>query len=138
MGIQSHIEADILWHWGSNSSTTEPQGYLQSMSHGASDCKDKWNEGDPSCHTDGDEGADFYDAGREGSDFLKEKWTIPTKDLSKIYAKLDIYTSTPEKIEYCTNIMYIGHILTKYYGGLLTNVIEEHTAFMSEELDLWF
>ena len=79
-----------------------------------------------------------YDAGREGSDFLKEKWTVPTKDLSKIYAKIGIHTSTPEKIEYCTNILYIGHVLNKYFGGLLTNVFEEHTAFMSEELDLWF
>ena len=69
------------------------------MSHGASDCKDNLSEGDPSCHTYGDYGADFYDAGRKGSDFLEENWSVPTKDLSKIYAKIGINTSTPEKIE---------------------------------------
>lgn len=108
------------------------------MSHEASDCLDKWDSGDPSCHSDGDTGADFYNAGREGSDFLLEAWSIPYYDLSKIYEKINITTSTPAKIEYCTNIMYIGSVLTKHFSGILSITAEAHTAFMSEELDLWF
>lgn len=108
------------------------------MAHSSSDCLDSWNTGDPSCHGDGDEGGDFYTTGREGLDYLKELWTIPAEDISKVYKKLNIETSTPEKIEQCSTIMYIGHILEKYYSGILTPYIETHTAFMSEELDLWF
>ena len=37
-GVESHIEADVIWHWGRNTATTESQGYLQSMSHDGSDC----------------------------------------------------------------------------------------------------
>jgi hypothetical protein len=69
-GVESHIEADVIWHWGRNTNTTESQGYLQSMSHDGSDCKDSWNtagpNGEPSCHTLGDNGADFYNTGRGG------------------------------------------------------------------------
>ena len=70
------------------------------MAHGASDCKDSWNSRtDPTCHTLGDVGADFYNAAREGSDYLREKWTIPSKDLSKIYAMIGYPDESPELID---------------------------------------
>lgn len=67
-GVESHIEADVIWHWGRKTNTTESQGFLQSMSHDGSDCKDDWNTGaqSPNCHTDGDVGGDFYSGGRGG------------------------------------------------------------------------
>ena len=37
-GVESHIEADVLWHWGRKTDNTESQGFLQSMSHDGSDC----------------------------------------------------------------------------------------------------
>ena len=58
------------------------------MAHEASNCLDIWDRGDPSCHNDGDTGADFYDAGREGSDFLLEAWSFPYADLSKIFERM--------------------------------------------------
>lgn len=62
------MEADIIWHWGQSTSTTAPQGFLESMSHDASDCRDDWNSDTqkPNCHSDGDNGADFYDGGKGG------------------------------------------------------------------------
>ena len=39
-GVESHIEADVLWHWGRKTDKTESQGFLQSMSHDGSDCRD--------------------------------------------------------------------------------------------------
>ena len=54
IGVESHIEADVVWHWGRRTPTTQPQGYLESMSHDASDCRDDWNSGSqkPNCHSD--------------------------------------------------------------------------------------
>jgi hypothetical protein len=83
-------------------------------------------------------GADFYDAARGGFDYLNDNWTIPTDDLSKIYLLHGMAGEPPEKIEFCTTLMYIGNLLTRYYSGLLTWFFEDHTAFMTEELDLWY
>lgn len=82
-GVSSHIEADILWHWGRSANGTASQGFLQSMSHDGSDCLDNWDSGTqkPNCHSDGDSGADFYLGGKGGMAWHNETWTVPTKDL---------------------------------------------------------
>lgn len=112
-GVESHIEADVIWHWGKASSTSSSQGFLQSMSHVASDCDDDWNSGSqkPNCHSDGDIGADFYLGGRGGTAWLQHKWKVPAKDLAKIYKTMNLMNETSLKITGCTSIMFIGSVL---------------------------
>jgi hypothetical protein len=96
-GVESHIEADVIWHWGRNTNTSEDQGFLQSMSHDGSDCLDSWNTGTdtrPSCHSLGDVGADFYNTGRGGMRWHNETWTIPTSDLELIYKSMNLPNET--------------------------------------------
>lgn len=90
-GIQSHIEADIIWHWGKSNLTSSEQGFLQSMSHIASYCLDDWNTGSqkPNCHSIGDTGADFYLSNKGSLDTVGDVWKIPTKDLSNIYTLIN-------------------------------------------------
>lgn len=110
------------------------------MSHGASDCRDDWNSDtqNPNCHHDGDNGADFYDSGKGGHKWMLDEWRIPTEDLSKIYAGMGYANETAEKIEKCTTIMFVGSILERYFSDMITFKYENHTAFLTEELDLWF
>jgi hypothetical protein len=139
-GVESHIEADVLWHWGRKTDNTQSQGFLQSMSHDGSDCNDDWNNPNqsPNCHTDGDNGADFYDGGRGGTLWVNETWSIPTGDLEQIYKTMNLPDESSEKIAECTLVMYIGSILTHYYANLITFHFDTHAAFLSEELDLWY
>ena len=34
--------------------------------------------------------------------------------------------------------MYLGTVVTKHLSGILTRAAEVNTAYMAEELDLWF
>jgi glycosylphosphatidylinositol phospholipase D len=141
-GVESHIEADVIWHWGRNTATTESQGYLQSMSHDGSDCKDSWNtpgaEGQPSCHTLGDNGADFYDTGRGGMAWQNETWTIPVTELSEIYKTMNLTEESPQKLVECTLTMYLGSILERHFSSLITFHFDTYASFLTEELDLWY
>jgi len=139
-GVMSHIEADVLWHWGRKTDTTESQGFLQSMSHDGSDCKDDWNSGSqsPNCHSDGDSGADFYAGGRGGMAWHNETWSIPTNDLEKIYKTMNLPNESSTKIAECTLVMYIGSILERHYANMITFHYDTHAAFLTEELDLWY
>jgi hypothetical protein len=64
------------------------------MSHDGSDCQDEWNtggaDGRPSCHTLGDNGADFYDTGKGGMTWQNETWTIPVTDLEMVYKSMNL------------------------------------------------
>ena len=138
-GVQSHIEADVIWHWGRNSNTTESQGFLQSMSHDGSDCSDVWNSGsNPTCHTLGDVGGDFYNTGRGGMAWHNETWTIPTDDLEQIYKSMNLPNETSQKIFECTLTMYLGSILQRHFAALITFHYDNHASFLTEELDLWY
>lgn len=139
-GVMSHIEADVLWHWGRKTDTTESQGFLQSMSHDGSDCKDDWNTGSqsPNCHSDGDAGADFYNGGRGGMAWHNETWSIPTNDLELIYKSMNLPNETSLKIAECTLTMYLGSILERHYANMITFHYDTHAAFLTEELDLWY
>ena len=86
----------------------------------------------------GDSGADFYDGGKGGSQFTSEFWSIPTEDLSKIYATMNLTNETSAKIEKCTTLMYVGALLEHRFGDIATLYYANHTAFLTEELDLWF
>ena len=110
------------------------------MSHVASDCDDNWNSGSqkPNCHTDGDVGADFYLGGRGGTAWLEHKWKVPTKDLAKIYESMNLKNETSLKITGCTSIMYIGSVLEQYFTSYVTSKYDQHTAFLTEDLDFWF
>lgn len=78
-GVESHVEADVQWHFGKNSKTSENQGFLNSMSHDGSYCRDdEWGTVDPTCHNIGDLGADWYIGGRGNMDFFNESWSVPT------------------------------------------------------------
>lgn len=81
-GVTSHMEADIVWHWGKND-----QGFLRAMSHDGSDCFDRWDSKTglmrPTCHIDGDVGADLYLSGRESHfDWANQTMTFPIADLA--------------------------------------------------------
>ena len=107
-GIIAHDESDVLWHWGRQNSFSDQQGFLHSMSHDSSDCLDEWNEGtDPTCHTLGDVGADFFLAYRGGLDWLDRVWKVPTYDLSQIYQRIGLNISQWE-IGGCMSLMFIG------------------------------
>ena len=110
------------------------------MCHDGSDCKDIWssNTDKPSCHSDGDSGADFYIGGRGGLGFLNETWTIPTKDLSKIYESMGMPNETSNKIQRCTMLMYAGSLLERHFANLITFYYDSHAAFLAEDLDLWY
>lgn len=73
-GIVSHDFADFTWHWGINTpNTSDDQGFLRSMSHNQSYCKDQWNVNignDPSCHSIGDTGADMVNSKRGNLAFV--------------------------------------------------------------------
>jgi glycosylphosphatidylinositol phospholipase D len=110
------------------------------MSHDGSDCKDDWNSGSqsPNCHTDGDSGADFYDAGRGGMAWRNETWSIPTADLEQIYKTMNLPDESSTKIAMCTLTMYIGSVLEGHFASMLTFHYDVHAAFLTEELDLWY
>jgi hypothetical protein len=110
------------------------------MSHAASDCRDDWGSGEqkPNCHTMGDTGADFYLGGRGGTAWLEHKWRVPTKDLHKIYESIGLPNESAAKILGCTSVMFIGSVLEQFFTSYVTYMYDKHTAFLTEELDLWF
>ena len=137
-GVMAHDEADVLWHWGRQNNVSDEQGFLHSMAHDSSDCLDEWNSGtDPTCHTIGDTGGDFFLAYRGGLDWLNTIWRVPTSDLSKIYQRIDLNISELE-IGACMAVMYTGAVAEKVGSGLIFENYGKHTAFLAEEIDLWF
>ena len=137
-GVMAHDESDVLWHWGRQANFSDEQGFLHSMSHDSSDCLDKWNEGtDPTCHTMGDVGGDFFLAYRGGLDWLDTIWRVPTSDLSQIYQRMGLNISEWE-IGGCMAVMFIGAIAEKVGAGLIFENYGKHAAFLAEEVDLWF
>lgn len=65
-------------------------------------------------------------------------WKVPTEHLSKIYSNMGYPNETAEKIKECTTVMYIGSFLEKNFADMITFYFENHTAFLTEELDLWY
>jgi hypothetical protein len=111
------------------------------MSHDGSDCLDDWASGkqNPNCHSDGDIGADFWIGGRGGANYFNTSWTVPTKDLSAIYREMmNITDQSSSQIYFCTTEMYIGAILERHFANLITFYFDHHTAFLTEDLDLWY
>lgn len=134
----SHDESDVLWHWGQHSSVSDDEGFLRAMSHDSSDCLDEWNSGtDPTCHTIGDTGADFFLAYRGGLDYLNKVWNVPTSFLSEVYQKMGLSISELE-IAGCMAIMFTGAMAEKLGSGLIFEYFGKHAAFLAEEVDLWF
>ena len=68
---------------------------------------------------------------------MVEEWMIPTKDLSAIYTNMG-YNEPAEKIENCTSLMFVGSLLERRFGDIVTLYYANHTAFLTEELDLWY
>ena len=110
------------------------------MSHDGSDCEDNWDDPrqKPNCHKDGDEGADFYLSGRGETNWLNEKWTLPTNDLAKIYESMNLKGESAQKIYLCAMTMYGGTVIEKYITSKIRNDYDSHSAFLTEELDLWY
>jgi hypothetical protein len=110
------------------------------MGHDASDCRDEWGKMDP-CPI-----ATLMEMWELIFTMLQEVDSIILLIIGlfqlMIYPRFISYMECPnepaEKIEFCTTLMYIGNLLTRYYSGLLTWFFEDHTAFMTEELDLWY
>ena len=116
-GTIAHDESDVLWHRGRQNSFSDQQGFLHSISHDSSNCLDELNEGtDPTCHTLGDVGADFFLAYRGGLDWLDRVWKVPTYDLSQIYQRIGLNISQWE-IGGCMSVMFIGALAERIGSG---------------------
>ena len=70
--------------------------------------------------------------------WMEDDWKIPSDDMSKVYASMGYTEETPEKIDQCTTIMYVGSLLEHYYAGIITRYYENHSAFLTEEADTWY
>lgn len=55
------------------------------MANAASDCNGDWEGTNPSCHTMGDNGGDFFESGRGGLGYNTNNWEVPNEDLALIY-----------------------------------------------------
>ncbi len=132
-GIESHGISDVVWHWGDEVPGSDEQGYLHSMGHMASDCKDEWTD----CHTPGDAGGDFYLAYRGGLRWLSDYWTVPVPDLDSIYKEMGSPTNTKVMTE-CLMMLYTGARLESLVSVLVLPQYEKKAAFLTEDLDLWF
>jgi glycosylphosphatidylinositol phospholipase D len=132
-GVESHGEADVIWHWGKQTNNTDLQGYLRAMSHMASDCQDIWED----CHGVGDTGADLYLALRGNLSWMSQSWSIPVDDLYNIYKSIDLEVPK-NRLWACPEIMYTGTIFERLGGGADLFDSEIHAAFLTEDLDLYF
>ena len=132
-GIESHGISDIVWHWGRKDRNTDDQGFLHSMGHMTSDCKDNWNH----CHNRGDRGGDVYLAFRGDLKWSNQKWRVPIKDLQEMYESISVPSDTTTMTQ-CAIIMYLGVKLEPIASFYLLSEDEKNAAFLSEELDLWY
>ena len=70
---------------------------------------------------------------------MNEFWSIPTRDLEKIYKSMNITSGVSAlEIRGCTMLMYVGSLLEKHFSSLLTFRYDTHSSFLTEDLDLWF
>jgi hypothetical protein len=63
---------------------------------------------------------------------------VPTKDLHKLYEQFGFPEESQLKILKCTSIMFIGSVLEQFFTSFVTYMYDKHTAFLTEELDLWY
>lgn len=109
------------------------------MSHDGSYCRDdEWGTVNPSCHGIGDLGADWYIGGRGGADFFNETWSVPTEDLSKIYATMNLTEEYPDKIFVCTKTLYVLGVLERHAASIISFYFDSRAAFLTEDLDFWY
>lgn len=132
-GIESHGISDVVWHWGRDANNADKQGFLHSMGHMTSDCKDNWNN----CHDRGDVGGDMVLGFRGDSKWINKIWKIPIKDLQEIYNELSIKSDRTSMTQ-CAIMMYLGVRLEPVAAYYLLMKNERNAAFLSEELDLWY
>jgi len=132
-GIESHGISDVVWHWGKQDKNTDEQGFLHSMGHMTSNCKDNWNN----CHNRGDRGGDVYLAFRGDLKWINNIWRIPIKDLHEIYKSISVL-SDEKTMALCSLMMYVGMKLEPIASLYLLSEDEKNAAFLSEELDLWY
>lgn len=132
-GVESHGIADVLWHWGKTDNTEDAEGFLNSMSHGDSDCEDDWRK----CHTLGDEGADLYLSYRGGFKWMSKSWRIPFKELNEIYTSIGLQAPIKTMTE-CAIKMYLGTHLERPYAIAELVKDEIRSSFLAENVDSWF
>jgi len=132
-GVHSHVESDIIWHWGPESDYAQQQGYLHSMSHISSDCGDVWEN----CHGLGDTGADLYLSYKQHESIYQETWMVPTFHLEKIYKliNLDVPSSL---LGDCMLAMYAVAKVDSALGGLALSLFNDRSPFLTEELDQFY
>ena len=109
------------------------------MTHSSPFCHDEWNSGSsPTCHTIGDNGGDLFLSYRGNLDWFNTIWHVPTADLSKVYTSINFNASALE-IGACMTLMYTGAVLEKLAAGTIAYwYYDKYSAFLSEEIDLWF
>eukprot|EP00294_Goniomonas_avonlea_P005251 CAMPEP_0114540700 /NCGR_PEP_ID=MMETSP0114-20121206/915_1 /TAXON_ID=31324 /ORGANISM="Goniomonas sp, Strain m" /LENGTH=875 /DNA_ID=CAMNT_0001724895 /DNA_START=1 /DNA_END=2629 /DNA_ORIENTATION=+ len=141
MGVESHCEADVIWHWGHadpyERSDKYVSGFLRTMSHTASTCNDVWDSGPtPDCHDIGDTGGDmtlaYEGAARERNNSLT--WYVPVHDLAKVYTMMGFKVSAAE----IAAVFYIAIHAERVGGGFVGPFYWEHTPFLGEQLTEWF
>ena len=69
---------------------------------------------------------------------MSQSWDIPADDLSQIYASMGLPYESASKISSCTATLYMGALMENVLLGFFTLYYEQHTAFLTEDLDLWF
>jgi glycosylphosphatidylinositol phospholipase D len=133
-GIESHQIADILWHWGKEAQGTDEQGFLHSMSHGASNCEDIWQY----CHNIGDSGADYYLSYRGNLKKLSDDiWKIPTQDILNIY-KMSGHDIPAVELEGCVELLYLASEFEWIISSMNLKKNEINASFLTDDLDMFY
>lgn len=133
-GIEVHQISDIVWHWGQNIPGTDDQGFLHTMGHLSSDCKDYWEN----CHGRGDTGGDIYLAYKLDVHVLSQLWSIPLDDIIELYVKIGEKIPAKNKMIFCLLKMFLGAKLEKIGSIIMLSQNEKLAQFLTESLELYF
>lgn len=134
LGIEVHQISDIVWHWGQNIPGTDDQGFLHTMGHLSSNCKDYWEN----CHGRGDTGGDIYLAYKLDVHVLSQLWSIPLDDIIELYNKIGEKIPSKNKMIFCLLKMFLGAKLEKIGSIIMLSQNEKLAQFLTESLELYF